>query len=262
MSERIRQDRAHTAVVERYRDIARAVRDGRYVVDCDPQAFADGYFGSVAYTDTSELPDGAVLASLGCGNPVAVAELRPGETVLDLGSGGGIDVLLSARRVGPDGKAYGVDATPEMVELARTHAREAGVANVEFLLGRIENLPLPNDHIDVVISNCVVNLSDDSAGVVAEAYRVLKPGGRFGISDVIAHEGLDPVRRLAAVIRFGCGPGTLTAREYERLLAETGFADIRITPTVDAGEELSSAIVQATKTDRAADDCSGGHGDV
>ncbi|HYJ68271.1 MAG TPA: methyltransferase domain-containing protein [Nocardioidaceae bacterium] len=227
-------------------DCQRAVRDGRYVVDCDPQAFADGYFGSVVYADISELPDGAVRASLGCGNPVAVAELGPGETVLDLGSGGGIDVLLSARRVGPTGQAYGVDAAPGMVELARAHAAEAGVANVEFLLGRIEHPPLPDRHVDVVISNCVVNLSDAKAGVLAEVHRVLKPGGRFGISDMIAREGIDPGRRLAAEGRFGCLVGTLTASEYEGLLAAAGFIDIRITPTIDAGEELSSAIVQAT----------------
>lgn len=261
MSESAKQDQSHAQVVQRYGDLARAVRDGRYVVDCDPQAFADGYFGSVAYGATSELPDGAVRASLGCGNPVAVADLRPGETVLDLGSGGGIDVLLSARRVGPRGKAYGVDATPEMVDLARGHAAEAGVANVEFLLGRIEDLPLPDDHVDVVISNCVLNLSDDSARVAAEAYRVLKPGGRLGVSDVIADEDLAPERRLAASRRFGCGPGTLTAGDYERLLAATGFTDIRIKPTVGAGDELSSAIVQATKPLRAFGD-SRAHGDV
>lgn len=260
MSESARQDRTHAAVVERYGDLARAVRDGRYVVDCDPHAFADGSFGTVAYGALSELPDGAVRASLGCGNPVAVADLRPGETVLDLGAGGGIDVLLSARRVGPTGKAYGVDATPEMVELARTHAAEAGVGNVEFLFGRIEDVPLPDGHVDVVISNCVVNLSDDKARVLAEAYRVLKPGGRVGISDVIAREGLGPQQRAAAERQVGCVAGTLTASEYEHHLAAAGFADIGITPTVDAGGGLSSAIVQATKPQRASDRRSGADG--
>ena len=235
------------AVVERYGGLARAVRDGRYVVDCDPQAFADGYFGSVAYGDMAELPDGAVRASLGCGNPVAVADLQPGETVLDLGSGGGIDVLLSARRVGPTGKAYGVDATPEMVDLARAHAAEAGVGNVEFLLGRIEDLPLPDGRVDVVISNCVINLSADTARVVAEAYRVLRPGGRLGISDVIATEGFEAERLEAAMRRTGCGVGTLTASGYRELLEATGFTEIRITPTVDAGDGLTSATVQAAK---------------
>jgi SAM-dependent methyltransferase len=238
---------AHAAVVERYGGLARAARDGRYVVDCDPEAFADGYFGSIAYADIAELPDGAVRASLGCGNPLAVAELKPGETVLDLGSGGGIDVLLSAGRVGSTGKAYGVDATPEMVELARAHAAEADVGNVEFLLGQIEDLPLPDAHVDVVISNCVINLSADTAKVIAEAHRVLRPGGRLGVSDVIAHEGLDPDQLEAAKRRTGCGVGTLTASSYRELLEASGFADIRITPTVDVGGGLTSAIVQAVK---------------
>lgn len=237
----------HDPVVERYSGLARAVRDGRYVVDCDPHAFAEGYFGSIGYDDTTGLPDGAVRASLGCGNPVAVAALQPGETVLDLGSGGGIDVLLSARRVGPSGKAYGVDATPDMVELANTNAAAAGVTNVEFLVGRIEDLPLPDSHVDVVISNCVVNLSADKARVLLEAGRVLKPGGRLGISDVIAKEGVDPERRAAAERWTGCVAGTLTSAVYHDLLAVAGFTDIRITPTADAGTELTSAIVQATK---------------
>ena len=237
----------HAAVVERYGGLARAVRDGRYVVDCDPEAFADGYFGSIAYADIAELPDGAVRASLGCGNPLAVAELQPGETVLDLGSGGGIDVLLSARRVGPTGKAYGVDATPEIVDLARAHAAEAGVGNVEFLLARIEDLPLPDAQIDVVISNCVINLSADTAGVLTEAHRVLRPGGRLGISDVIADEDLDAAQLAESARRAGCGVGTLTASGYRALLEAAGFVDIRITPTVDAGGGLTSAIVQATK---------------
>jgi SAM-dependent methyltransferase len=247
MNEGSHQVRTHDEVVERYGGLARAVRDGRYVVDCDPGAFADGYFGAVAYDETGVLPDGAVRANLGCGNPVAVADLRPGETVLDLGSGGGIDVLLSARRVGPTGQAFGVDAATEMVELARSHAVEAGVENVEFLLGRIEYLPLGDTRVDVVISNCVINLSTDKPRVIAEAYRVLRPGGRFGVSDVIAAEGLDPAQRAAAEQQVGCVVGTLTAGEYHDLLEATDFTDIRITPTVDAGGGLTSAIVQAVK---------------
>jgi SAM-dependent methyltransferase len=247
----------HSAVVERYGGLARAVRDGRYVVDCDPQAFADGYFGSVAYTDTAELPDGAVRASLGCGNPIDVVHLQPGETVLDLGSGGGIDVLLSARRVGPTAKAYGVDATPEMVELARAHAAEAGIGNVEFLLGQIENLPLPDAKVDVVVSNCVINLSADKPRVLAEAHRVLRPGGRLGISDVIAAAGLDAEQRAVAEQRVGCIGGTLTADEYRNHLEAAGFADIRITPTVDTGGGLTSAIVQATKPATAIESATG-----
>ena len=247
MNESPDQAEVHAAVVERYGGLARAVRDGEYVVDCDPQAFADGYFGSIGYGDIDALPDGAVRASLGCGDPVAVADLQLGETVLDLGSGGGIDVLLSARRVGSGGKAYGVDATPEMVELARNHAAEAGVENVEFLLGRIEDLPLPDEQVDVVISNCVINLSAETARVLAEAQRVLRPGGRLGISDLIADDDLDAAQLEAAARRTGCGVGTLTASSYRELLETAGFADIRITPTVDAGGGLTSAIVQATK---------------
>jgi SAM-dependent methyltransferase len=155
--------------------------------------------------------------------------------------------LLSARRVGITGKAYGVDATPEMVELARAHAAEANIENVEFLLGQIEDLPLPDAQVDVVISNCVINLSADTAQVVAETYRVLRPGGRLGISDVIAHDGLDAEQFEAAKRRTGCGVGTLTASGYRDLLEASGFADIRITPTVDAGGGLTSAIVRAVK---------------
>jgi ubiquinone/menaquinone biosynthesis C-methylase UbiE len=150
-------------------------------------------------------------ASLGCGNPVAVAALEPGEIVLDLGSGGGIDVLLSARRVGPGGKAYGLDASPDMISLARANAAAAGAVNVEFLLGSIEDIPLPDGHVDVVISNCVINLSADKPRVLAEAFRVLRPGGRLCVSDVIADDDTDPARRAAAEQRTGCTTGTVTA---------------------------------------------------
>jgi 2-polyprenyl-3-methyl-5-hydroxy-6-metoxy-1,4-benzoquinol methylase len=238
-------EQIHQAVVDHYRGLAVAARDGRYIVDCDPASFDDGGYGSIAYPDTRELPDGAVRASLGCGNPVAVADLRTGETVLDLGSGGGIDVLLSTSRVGPSGKVYGVDATDEMIELARTHAAEAGVTNVEFRTGRIEDLPFPQDHVDVVISNCVVNLSVDKAQVIAETFRVLKPGGRLAISDVIAREGLEPALRAAAERQVGCVVGTLTANDYRHLLSAAGFVHVRIEPIADT--EVSSALVQATK---------------
>jgi SAM-dependent methyltransferase len=180
---------------------------------------------------TAVLPEQAVLASLGCGNPTALAELKEGETVLDLGSGGGIDVLLSARRVGPTGKAYGLDMTDEMLELARANARTAGTENVEFLKGHIEEIPLPDASVDVVISNCVVNLSADKRRVIQEAFRVLKPGGRFAVSDVIVRgEVPDEVRR-SMELWVGCVAGALEEGEFIRLLAEAGFQDASIEPT-------------------------------
>jgi len=188
-----------------------------------------------------------VRASLGCGNPVAVAQLHPGETVLDLGSGGGIDVLLSARRVAPGGKAYGLDGSPDMIALARDNATQAGVTNAEFLHGHIEDIPLPDATVDVVISNCVINLSADKARTLAEAFRVLRPGGRLGISDVIADEGLDPVQRVQAEQRAGCYNGALTRSQYAEILQAAGFAAVGITPTHQAEPGLHSAIVQAAK---------------
>ncbi len=178
-----------------------------------------------------ELPEEAVLASLGCGNPTALAQLNPGEIVLDLGSGGGIDVLLSARRVGPSGKAYGLDMTDEMLALARENQRRAGIENVEFLKGEIEHIPLPDSAVDVVISNCVINLSDDKDSVLREAFRVLKPGGRFAVSDVVTRGEIPPAVRQNMLLWVGCIAGALEDCDYVTKLANVGFAAIEIEPT-------------------------------
>ena len=180
---------------------------------------------------TGELPEEAVLASLGCGNPTALAELKPGETVLDLGSGGGIDVLLSARRVGPKGKAYGLDMTDEMLALARENQRKAGIENVEFLKGEIESIPLPDNSVDVVISNCVINLSGDKGRVLREAFRVLKPGGRFAVSDVVTRGKVPEAVRQNMLLWVGCIAGALEDYQYFSKLAEAGFDGIDIEPT-------------------------------
>jgi L-amino acid N-acyltransferase YncA/2-polyprenyl-3-methyl-5-hydroxy-6-metoxy-1,4-benzoquinol methylase len=240
-------EQARARVIARYGELARAAAAGEHVTDCAPDAFTEGAFGAAAYDDVRDLPDAAVRASLGCGNPVAVAAPRPGETVLDLGSGGGIDVLLSARRVGPGGKAYGLDVTPRMVELARANAVDAGTENAEFLRGGIEDIPLPDGHVDVVISNCVINLSADKPRALAEAFRVLRPGGRLGISDVIADDDADPSQRAAAERRTGCTTGTITAGQYRQLLLAAGFTRIAITRTAEADGCLHSAIVQAAR---------------
>jgi len=205
-------------------------------------------FGARLYTpgEQGELPGTALLASLGCGNPTAVAELRAGETVLDLGSGGGIDVLLSARRVGPTGKAYGLDMTEEMLALARRNAAEAGVANVEFLKGHIEQIPLPAGTVDVVISNCVVNLSVDKPAVFTEMLRVLRPGGRIGITDVVAEDRLSPADRARRGSYVGCITGALSRREYEQGLAAAGFEQVSVTFTHPVADGLHSAIVKAS----------------
>jgi arsenite methyltransferase len=181
--------------------------------------------------ETAVIPEKAVLASLGCGNPTALAELRPGETVLDLGSGGGIDVLLSARRVGPTGRAYGLDMTDEMLALARENQRKAGVSNVEFLKGEIENIPLPDESVDVIISNCVINLSADKRKVLREAFRVLRPGGRFAVSDVVVRGEVPPEIRRSIELWVGCVAGALEEAEFKALLQETGFTEVEIEPT-------------------------------
>jgi arsenite methyltransferase len=206
-------------------------------------------FGAELYAalDREQLPDTALLASLGCGNPTAVAELRPGETVLDLGSGGGIDVLLSASRVGPSGKAYGLDMTEEMLAPARRNAVQAGATNVEFLKGQIEAIPLPAETVDVVISNCVINLSVDKPPVFAETFRVLKPGGRIGITDVVAEDRLTPEDRAERGAWVGCMAGALTRAEYQTQLAQAGLKDISVTFTHPVGDGLHSAIIKATR---------------
>jgi arsenite methyltransferase len=206
-------------------------------------------FGARLYDERerAELPESAVLASLGCGNPVAVADLRPGDRVLDLGSGGGIDVLLSARRVGPEGFAYGVDMTEEMLELARANAAEAGATNVEFLAGTIEDVPLPDGAVDVVISNCVVNLSADKPAVLAEMFRVLVPGGRIGISDVVAEDHLTPAQRAERGSFVGCIAGALSRSEYLEGLRAAGFVDAEVTFTNEAAPQMHGAIVRGRK---------------
>jgi len=196
------------------------------------------------------LPQEAVLASLGCGNPTALAELKPGEVVLDLGSGGGIDVLLSARRVGPQGKAYGLDMTDEMLALARENQRKSGIQNAEFLKGDIENIPLPDNSVDVILSNCVINLAADKDRVLREAYRVLKPGGRLAVSDVVVRGGVPPEIRRSVELWIGCVAGALEESEYRQKLARAGFEGIEIEPTrvyraEDARESLSSAGIDA-----------------
>lgn len=229
------------SVVARYSQLARAAAAGDRVTD------DEGCFGAAAYGETDGLPEAALRVSLGCGNPVAVAALEPGETVLDLGSGGGLDVLLSARRVGPAGRVYGLDASPEMISLARANAASAGMGNAEFLLGSIEDVPLPDAQVDAVISNCVVNLSADKPRVLAEAFRALRPGGRLGLIDVIAAENADPALRAEAERRTGCAAGTVTSAQYRDQLLAAGFTQVKITPAADAGGGLASAVIQAVR---------------
>jgi arsenite methyltransferase len=208
-----------------------------------------GRFGATLYstTEAAALPEAALLASLGCGNPTAVADLREGETVLDLGSGGGIDVLLSAARVGPTGRAYGLDMTDEMLELALRNQAEAGATNVQFLKGHIEAIPLPAATVDVIISNCVINLSTDKPAVFAEMARVVRAGGRIGISDVVADDALTPEQRAERGSYVGCIAGALTFSEYEQGLRAVGFEQVSVTPTHQVADGMHSAIVKAVR---------------
>ena len=223
-------------VRERYGQAAREVTQGAKTSCCSTTCCggaAENPITSNLYTEaeTGTLPEKAVLASLGCGTPTALAELREGETVLDLGSGGGIDVLLSARRVGAAGKAYGLDMTDEMLALARENQRQAGVTNVEFLKGEIEAIPLPDNSVDVIISNCVINLSGDKPRVLAEAFRVLRPGGRFAVSDVVVRGEVPAELRRSLELWVGCVAGALEEREFTRLLQEAGFEEVDIETT-------------------------------
>ncbi|MFE2218695.1 arsenite methyltransferase [Streptomyces canus] len=236
-------------VRQRYAAAAVQVTEGGGAC-CGPEPVeVDENFGSTLYAadERDTLPAEAVAASLGCGNPTAVAELREGERVLDLGSGGGIDVLLSARRVGPTGKAYGLDMTEEMLALALANTAKAGATNVEFLKGTIEAIPLPANTIDVVISNCVINLSVDKSAVFTETFRVLKPGGRIGVSDVVADDALTAEQRGERGDYVGCIAGALSFAEYRAGLAAAGFTGIEIVPTHQVADGMHSAVVRATK---------------
>ncbi|MFE4575141.1 arsenite methyltransferase [Streptomyces chartreusis] len=243
-------------VRQRYAAAAVKVTEGRTAC-CGPQPVeVDENFGSTLYAadERDALPAEALAASLGCGNPTAVAELREGERVLDLGSGGGIDVLLSARRVGPTGKAYGLDMTDEMLALALANAERAGATNVEFLKGTIEAVPLPASTVDVVISNCVINLSVDKAAVFAETFRVLRPGGRIGVSDVVADDALTSEQRAERGDYVGCIAGALSFAEYRAGLEAAGFTGVEITPTHPVADGMHSALVRAVKPSAVADE--------
>jgi arsenite methyltransferase len=264
MAEQLKsKDEVREIVRERYAAAANSVETGKAAC-CGPSEAAGGScgcgtdvpdacggdaFGPALYEigDQDSLPDAAKLASLGCGNPTAVAELYEGETVLDLGSGGGIDVLLSARRVGSTGKAYGVDMTDEMLELARGNQREAGLENVEFLKGTIEEVPLPDDSVDVIISNCVINLSGDKPAVFREAARVLRPGGRFAVTDIVADPGMDEATRTNMAQWTGCIAGALTEGEFRAELGAAGFEGIELRETHRVHDQAGSAIIRARK---------------
>jgi SAM-dependent methyltransferase len=222
-----------SAVQEKYGSIARGVSQSGATACCDPAMRCCDPITKDLYTaeEHGQLPEKAVLASLGCGNPTALIDLRPGETVLDLGSGGGIDVLLSARRVGPTGKAYGLDMTDDMLALARENQRQAGAANVEFLKGHIESIPLPDASVDVILSNCVINLSSDKDRVLREAFRVLRPGGRFAVSDVVTHGPVPDAVRQSMLLWVGCIAGALDQSDYQAKLAAAGFTNISLEPT-------------------------------
>ena len=248
------------SVRRRYASAARAAADGALEAEaggCGPRAVSGspaaetGVFGAALYDEGSrdEAPGAAIDASLGCGVPTAVADLRDGETVLDLGSGAGADVLISARRVAPNGKAIGLDMTDEMLDLARANARQAGVENVEFVKGYLEDMPLADASVDVVISNCVINLSGDKPRTIAEAARVLRPGGRFAISDVIADPDMDEPTKADMEAWTGCIAGALTETEFRATLEQAGFGEIEVRPTHRVHEHASAAIIRARKPD-------------
>ena len=250
-------DELREEVRRRYAESARAVTEASGDCGCGSgSCCAEGetdaaMFGEALYDaeQRGELPDAAVLASLGCGNPTAVADLREGETVLDLGSGGGIDVILSAKRVGPTGTAYGLDMTDEMLALAQQNACDAGVTNVHFLKGTIEQIPLPAKSVDVVISNCVINLSTNKAAVLSEIARVLKPGGRVGVSDIVAEDHLTSADRAARGSYVGCIAGALSRSEYVSGLEAAGLEDVSVEFTHEVADGMHGAIVKARKTE-------------
>jgi arsenite methyltransferase len=240
-------DSLREEVRRKYAEAAIAASQGDSAGCCDSSCCADFSRGLYSPEEQDEVPEAAALASLGCGNPIAVAELREGETVLDLGSGGGIDVVLSAKRVGPTGTVYGLDMTDEMLALARANAAEAGVGNIHLLKGLMEQIPLPAASVDVVISNCVINLSTDKAAVLAETARVLKPGGRLGISDIVAEDRLSPVERAERGSYVGCIAGALSKSEYEAGLEAAGFEAIDVRFTHEVADGIHGAIVKAVK---------------
>jgi arsenite methyltransferase len=237
----------HETVRQHYADAAVRASQGSSCCS-DPETIGANLYSAL---ERDELPDAAILASLGCGNPTAVADLHPGERVLDLGSGGGIDVLLSAKRVGPTGRAFGVDMTDEMLALAQANAAQVGATNVEFLKGHIEALPLPAESIDVVISNCVVNLAANKQAVFEEIARVLRPGGRIGISDIVADDSLSPEQRAERGSYAGCIAGALSVSEFRTGLEAVGLADVSITPSHTVTDGMVSAIIKATKPEDA-----------
>jgi len=251
-------------VQERYGQAAKQVTEGKSTASCCGPADAPSSSGCCGATNETwdpitanlydatqagQIPEAAMLASLGCGNPTALAELHAGEVVLDLGSGGGIDVLLSAKRVGPTGKAYGLDMTDEMLKLANANKATAGATNVEFLRGHIEEIPLPSESVDVIISNCVINLSGDKKKVLAEAFRVLKPGGRFAVSDVVTRGELPPAVRESMALWTGCVAGALEEQEFAGLLREVGFVDPSLEPTRVYSAEDAAALLAGTGLD-------------
>lgn len=249
-------DELRQQVSRRYGAAARQVLDAQPASCCGPSATAlveeKGPLGEIYEAhESAAVPEGAVAASLGCGNPTALADLHEGEVVLDLGSGGGIDVLLSAKRVGPTGKAYGLDMTAEMLELARRNQAESGVDNAEFLEGHIEDVPLPDATVDVVISNCVINLSGNKERVFQEAFRVLRPGGRFAVSDLVVQGELDPEIRSSFELWASCVAGALTEDEYRNGLEKAGFSDVEIQVTRTFGPDDAAAFLAGTDVDPA-----------